>query len=131
MPWIDPTQYDPTDTCSLCLEDYGTDQAIYMMDCRHVFHNDCLNDFCDHSNGVIRCPLCRAEDPGEGSCLDVYSFKTRHLGNRDGSPLFNGNQHILNIYNRTGKGFRKRVKKLKKTKKRLTKGKKNKTRFRK
>jgi hypothetical protein len=95
--WLDISQYNPTDICQICQEEYGTQQAIFRTPCGHDFHNNCLSDYCESQNGNILCPVCRA-DIGE-SCMSVWAFKEHALGNSAGGPLFNGNQRILNIYN--------------------------------
>jgi len=60
------------------------------------FHNNCLYDYCIKNRGNIKCPVCRS-DIGY-ACTDVAGFKEKFLGNPDGSPLFEGNKHILDIY---------------------------------
>lgn len=95
--WLDISQYNPTDICQICQEEYGTEQAIFRTPCGHDFHNNCLCGYCESQNGNILCPVCRAYI-GE-SCMDVWAFKEHALGRADGGPLFNGNQHILDIYN--------------------------------
>jgi len=115
MSWIDTSQYDQSDICPICHEEYGTTKAIYKTVCNHNFHNDCLNEYCESANGEIYCPICRA-DIGY-ACTDVWAFKEKVLGNSRGGPLFNGNKHILEIYNNQGnptKGGR-RHKRIKKT----------------
>jgi hypothetical protein len=115
MSWIDSTQYDEKEPCPICHEKYGKTKGIYRASCGHIFHNDCLNDYCDHLNGVIVCPLCR-KDVGN-LCIDVWAFKEKALSNNSGEPLFNGNKEILNAYNGTHKGGKKH-KKVKNTKRR-------------
>lgn len=97
MPWLDPSQYDPNDICPICHDNYGTTQAIYKTPCNHIFHNDCLYGYCEIEEGEILCPVCRSEV--EYTCMDVWGFKQKALGNQRGEPLFNGNQHIMAIYN--------------------------------
>lgn len=97
MSWIDPSQYDPNDICPICHDNYGTTQAIYKTPCNHIFHNDCLYGYCEAQEGEIVCPVCRSDI--EYTCMDVWGFKKNALGNPRGEPLFNGNQHILAIYN--------------------------------
>jgi hypothetical protein len=107
--WVDDTEYDPSETCPICLHEYGTSQAIFKTRCNHVFHNNCLNEYCDTHRGNIKCPICRS-DIGY-ACTDVWTFKEKLLGNPDGSPLFNGNEHILNIYEGQEGGKKRRAKK--------------------
>jgi hypothetical protein len=123
MTMIDSSQYDPDDICPICHDNYGTTKGIYKTECNHIFHNDCLNEYCELKHGEISCPICRG-DVGD-ACMAVWAFKEKALGNPMSGPLFNGNQHILDIYrnqNSTQGGRRhKRVKKTKKTKRRSSK----------
>jgi hypothetical protein len=97
MSWIDKTQYNPDDICSICHEEYGTTTGIYKtINCNHIFHNDCLYTYCEHNRGDIVCPVCRG-DIGD-ACMDVSAFKEYFLGNSSGGPLFDGNEDILAIY---------------------------------
>ena len=110
MPWIDTTQYNQSDICPICHEEYGTTKAIYKTVCNHNFHNDCLHDYCESTNSEILCPICRS-NLGY-ACTDVWAFKEKALENSRGGPLFNGNEHILKIYNaQQGGRRRKRIKK--------------------
>ena len=120
MSWIDTTQYDPAELCSICHEPYGTTTAIYKTPCRHIFHNDCLYNYCKSTNGKIVCPVCRADV--EEACMDVSAFKEKAL--YEPSELFSENQHVLDIYNNINKPLSnggKRKKRVKKTKKRTGK----------
>ena len=96
MSWVDPSEYDPADICSICHEEYGITQAIYKTPCHHLFHNNCLEAYCQSQQGNIICPLCRSNV--EEACMDVWAFKTKTLGNLNGNELFHGNEHLLQIY---------------------------------
>jgi len=121
--WLDTNQYDPNDKCPICHEEYGTTQAIYQTPCKHDFHNNCLNEYCEHYNGNIVCPVCRSDI--EYSCMDVWAFKNKALGDPDGGPLFD-NQHVLAIYDSQEEGGRKPKRKIKLISKKNHKNKKNK-----
>ena len=45
-------------TCSICLEDYNEQNKdkIAELNCNHIFHLDCLNEWID-KNDI--CPMCR------------------------------------------------------------------------
>jgi hypothetical protein len=118
MSWIDKNQYDPDEICPICYEKYGTTQGIYKTNCNHIFHNNCLNEYCEHNNGEIVCPICRA-DVGY-TCTDVWAFKEQLLGNMNGDPLFDGNKDILDIYN-NNQSLSQGGKRMKKTKRRISK----------
>jgi len=96
MSWVDPSQYDAAEGCPICSEDYGIEKAIYKTPCNHLFHNNCLEEYCESQRGNITCPMCR-QDVGD-ACTDVWAFKTKTLGNPHGNELFHGNQHLLQIY---------------------------------
>ena len=46
------------------MEDYKTDEELYILPCHHLIHTGCLEDLSRHDN---RCPMCRE------------SFYTRHV----------------------------------------------------
>ncbi len=58
---IDVSQYEPTELCPICLNEYGTSLAVFQTSCGHKFHNDCLQDYCMSKHGNIVCPVCRAD----------------------------------------------------------------------
>ena len=96
MSWLDTTEYNPKEICPLCLRKYTKAKGVYqILPCKHIFHNDCLNDYCEHQNGTIKCPVCRS-DAGQYTCMDVWAFKNYAL---DPSSL-NRNRHLLKIYNK-------------------------------
>ena len=109
MSWIGPDEYNQEEQCSICLEKYGVAKAIYRTTCNHIFHNDCLDDYCEIKQGIIECPMCRT-NVGE-LCNNVSAFKSKSLGSpTKGEPTFNENQHVLNIYNRLNGGKRRKIK---------------------
>jgi hypothetical protein len=85
-------------TCPICTESFSNNpnKAIYITDCKHLFHNDCLFELCEHNENSV-CPICRAEL--DMTCMDVWAFKKKALGRIDGKHLFNDDNKILNIYN--------------------------------
>lgn len=101
MSWLAPGEYNENDICLFCDSPLGTSAAIYETECGHIFHNDCLDAECVSRNGNVSCPICDVELGNVGNdCISVWAFKNKALGN--GAPLFNGNQHILSIYNKQG-----------------------------
>jgi hypothetical protein len=120
--WVDDTEYDPLKLCTLCDKPYGSSQAIFKTPCDHLFHNNCLNEYCEKNNNNI-CPVC-GKDIGY-SCTDVYAFKEKLLGDDKGNPLFEGNEKILNIYEGQEGGKKRRAKK-RRTKRNRTKRSRNK-----
>lgn len=50
------------DSCPICLIDIAeeNDQNMYIiLNCHHVFHSKCLNDYVNKHNGN-KCPMCRS-----------------------------------------------------------------------
>ncbi|KAG2287466.1 hypothetical protein Bca4012_032291 [Brassica carinata] len=50
--------------CSICIEDFSDshENIIWMPQCKHVFHQDCLFEWLSRQNS---CPLCRSTVPME------------------------------------------------------------------
>lgn len=134
--WVGVEDYDSNDICPICHENYGTIQAIFKTPCNHLFHNNCLNDYCETYQGNVVCPVCRSDL--NYSCTDVWAFKEQALMDSENRPLpFQENEHILNIYRNQNQisqqGGKKRIKtkrrkikrgKTKRRKTRRTRGKK-------
>lgn len=43
--------------CSICLDDYCENKALFRLYCNHVFHGDCLSTWLEKKRS---CPLCKA-----------------------------------------------------------------------
>lgn len=95
--WVDINDYDPNEICPICTENFGRVKAIYKTPCNHMFHNNCLLNYCESKKGIITCPICRKNL--DDSCLDVWNFKEHNLGSIDGRPLFNS-EHVSKLYER-------------------------------
>lgn len=48
--------YVETSSCTICLEDYDTNEEIVKTLCNHYFHKKCIVDWCIMNNS---CPICR------------------------------------------------------------------------
>mmetsp|Transcript_21127 Transcript_21127/g.42099 ORF Transcript_21127/g.42099 Transcript_21127/m.42099 type:complete len:319 (-) Transcript_21127:122-1078(-) len=44
--------------CSICLCDYDEDDCVVVLPCKHIFHDDCLNQWIDNHH---KCPLCNLD----------------------------------------------------------------------
>ena len=96
MSWLNPSQYNPDEICSICMQELGIKQAIYqgevdktivneIGECPHKFHNNCFNNYCEHPDNESKynkdeslpCPLC--SKPLKNSCMDVWSFKNKAI----------------------------------------------------
>jgi hypothetical protein len=90
--WLDINKYNPQNICAICFGELGVIQSIYEMPCHHIFHNNCLSDYCESNRDIIKCPICRSNP--EYTCTDVWAFKENALGgNLDEIP-----PHVINIY---------------------------------
>lgn len=63
-PTVAAQRYDTTtkfnDTCSICYEAYKASDMVSALDCKHIFHEKCLQDWVNTSEANKRkCPLCR------------------------------------------------------------------------
>ena len=50
--------------CSICYNNYNTDDNIVLLNCNHVYHKTCINNWINSINKTYRkytCPLCRNE----------------------------------------------------------------------
>ena len=93
--WLDINKYNPQDLCAICYNELGITQAIYSMPCRHIFHNNCLTDYCEYNEGMITCPSCRRNYEYEYICMDVWAFRENVLGGDLDEIL---PPHVMNIY---------------------------------
>tara|TARA_Y100001958_G_C21247511_1_gene578931 strand:- start:5061 stop:5441 length:381 start_codon:yes stop_codon:yes gene_type:complete len=47
---------DIDDSCSICLEKYKLNDMINRLNCNHIYHKECLDNWIQNNN----CPLCRS-----------------------------------------------------------------------
>lgn len=48
---------DSDKTCSICLEEFSQEKEIIILDCKHIYHNDCIIEWIYKDTS---CPLCRS-----------------------------------------------------------------------
>lgn len=48
---------DSDNTCSICLEDFSEDKENIILECKHIYHKDCIIEWI---NKDTSCPLCRS-----------------------------------------------------------------------
>ena len=41
-------------TCSICLEDFKLEEIVSLTNCKHIFHNQCIEKWKNNT-----CPMCR------------------------------------------------------------------------
>jgi len=46
--------------CCICMDHFSCNQQVYWLPCKHLFHNQCLNEWVKYKND---CPTCRNELP--------------------------------------------------------------------
>ena len=45
--------------CSICLDDFDSEKEISFLDCKHIYHTNCIIEWI---NKDASCPLCRSND---------------------------------------------------------------------
>jgi len=45
--------------CLICLDDYGAEDPIRILSCRHAFHQNCVDTWLE--TGRNNCPACRGQ----------------------------------------------------------------------
>lgn len=45
------------DVCPICLEDFDEDSYCRVLECSHVFHYECVNEW--FASVAVSCPLCQ------------------------------------------------------------------------
>jgi hypothetical protein len=79
------------DDCGICYETLkDRTKAVFKLPCGHLFHNNCLNDYCEHEHRIAhampdtKCPICREPfDPEQ--CNTFWAFKNKRLRNARGT----------------------------------------------
>ncbi|CAE6061505.1 unnamed protein product [Arabidopsis arenosa] len=66
--------------CIVCLSSLKTGEQVRKLDCRHVFHKQCLEGWLQHLN--FNCPLCRSpllphHHHSQGSDTAISAFPLR------------------------------------------------------
>ena len=46
--------------CSICIDSYENNRTVYILECDHIFHSTCMDEWIKYNNRTI-CPLCRVE----------------------------------------------------------------------
>jgi len=57
-----------TERCLICLDDYGSEEDLRLMSCKHAFHKDCVDKWLQV--GRNNCPACRSKGvstPGDST----------------------------------------------------------------
>ena len=43
--------------CSICLDDFNDKDLVYLLECKHLFHKICIDEWLTKYN--YNCPICR------------------------------------------------------------------------
>ena len=54
-----PKDIDKSSSCSICLEEFNSEKEIAFLDCKHVYHMDCIIEWIKKE---VSCPLCRSSE---------------------------------------------------------------------
>ena len=52
-------EVDKSSTCSICLEEFNSEKEIAFLDCKHIYHMECIIEWI---NKEPSCPLCRSSE---------------------------------------------------------------------
>lgn len=45
--------------CPICLDGYHAEDKVVDLDCKHVYHSDCIEEYLTQYNYTKTCPICR------------------------------------------------------------------------
>lgn len=45
--------------CNICMDEYKKDETVINLDCKHIFHKDCIKNWL--LNEKVSCPVCRKD----------------------------------------------------------------------
>jgi len=59
---VNITKYDKNDSdfCSICRNDFESDNSVVVLPCKHIFHPDCIKEWGRYKP---KCPICRSDIP--------------------------------------------------------------------
>lgn len=55
---VNNIDYDQKE-CSFCLENFAKSDNLFMISCKHVFHEKCFEVWINHNDENLKCPVCR------------------------------------------------------------------------
>lgn len=60
---LDIVSINSQTTCAICIEPILRSQKICVLDCEHMYHQDCVSDWFNatHINKFTTCPICRSD----------------------------------------------------------------------
>jgi hypothetical protein len=80
--------------CSVCLQEFDLDVVVRRTVCQHVFHKDCLDEWCLKN---LTCPMCRSDLSHINILkLRVENARNQHTSNWVVNTLNDQDQNTLN-----------------------------------
>ncbi len=68
---VEPTVFaGDNDQCSICQTNFQHQEEVVRLQCRHVFHRDCFDEYVARSDENVICPNCR----GAGNVVAVWRY---------------------------------------------------------
>ena len=68
---VEPTVYaGDNEQCSICQANFQHQEEVVRVQCRHVFHRECFDEYVARSDENVICPNCR----GAGNVVAVWRF---------------------------------------------------------
>lgn len=73
--------------CSICID--TIDSNLYVTDCEHKFHQECIETHVIYSNDQVKCPICRTilfkktYDDNYNRDLDIINDSIIRLNNNE------------------------------------------------
>ncbi|CAI0428864.1 unnamed protein product [Linum tenue] len=69
--------------CAVCLSEFAKGESVRRLDCKHLFHRDCVDKWLTAAaaHGVSSCPLCRDRmvlPPKEEPAVDDRGYEWEH-----------------------------------------------------
>jgi hypothetical protein len=59
---IAESEFCDNPVCTICLEEVTKEQQLSQLECRHIFHSECISDWHNSSsNWQKSCPICRED----------------------------------------------------------------------
>eukprot|EP00210_Caulerpa_lentillifera_P004470 g4266.t1 len=67
LPLLPPIRYEDNNkgevkeaSCSICLENFEKGQLLRRLPCQHVYHEECIANWCKQKGKKTTCPVCKA-----------------------------------------------------------------------
>ncbi|EAR89777.2 zinc finger, C3HC4 type (RING finger) protein (macronuclear) [Tetrahymena thermophila SB210] len=95
---LEPKQSQPSQTCSICFLEIENKSSIYELECKHMFHSECLDTWLKNKNS---CPNCRSKVI-QRSQLVIQSLEDSDISISTNSNTNNNDQLFQQIMRQNG-----------------------------